>query len=272
MLNILLASSINVNKLLIVLAIVAVLAIVFAALIVLVSKLCFVKEDERIPAVSEQLAGANCGGCGYAGCADYAKALVEGKAELGACGATSNENKQVIADILGLPFVAGAKTFAVVKCAGGDNAKNKFEYIGNKSCTAQIAYMGGAKICPEGCLGEGTCAVACAEGGIKVINGVAVIDKDLCVSCGACIKKCPKNLIELIPTSAVVYVACSTKCRGKDVMGACSVGCIGCGLCAKNCPQGAIEMVNNLPVIDYSKCNGCKTCVAKCPRKTIKEI
>lgn len=268
----LLLKDINWGSFGIVLAILTVLALVFTILILLVNKFCYVKEDERIPAVSEHLAGANCGGCGYAGCADYAKALVEGRADLGACGATSNEGKEQIAKILGLPFSAGEETFAVVKCAGGVNAKNKFEYFGNKGCDAQAVYMGGSKVCPEGCLGDGTCVSACTEGGIKVIDGVAVIDKSLCASCGACVRKCPKNLIEIIPKKAVVYVACSTKCRGKDVMGACSVGCIGCGLCAKNCPQGAIEMVNNLPVIDYEKCNGCKTCVAKCPRKTIKEL
>ena len=271
MLN-LLSNSVNFTTLGIVIAIVAVIAIVFAVLIVLVSKLCFVKEDERVSAVSERLAGANCGGCGYAGCADFAKALAEGKAELCSCGATSNENKAEIAKILDIPFTASAKTFAVVKCAGGINAKDKYDYVGNSGCAAQIAYMGGRKLCPEGCLGCGDCVAACADNGVKVTNGVATVDKSLCLSCGACVKSCPKHIIELIPTTAKVYVACSTKCRGKEVMGACSVGCIGCGLCAKNCPEGAITMVNNLPVIDYEKCSGCKTCVSKCPRKTIKEI
>lgn len=255
-----------------VILIVAVISIVFAFLIVLVSKLCFVKEDEKVKAVSERLAGANCGGCGYAGCADFAKALAEGKAELCSCGATSNEQKQEIAKILDIPFSATTKTFAVVKCAGGVNAKDKFEYVGNSGCIAEITYAGGRKICPEGCLGGGNCVEACSDNGVKIADGVALVDKSLCVSCGACAKSCPKNLIEFIPVTAKVYVACSTKCRGKDVMSACQVGCIGCGLCARNCPEGAIEMVNNLPVINYEKCNGCKTCVLKCPRKTIKEI
>ena len=65
--NSLLLASINVKSLLIVIAIVAVLAIVFALLSSLVSKLCAVKEDEKVSAVSERLAGANCGGCGFAG-------------------------------------------------------------------------------------------------------------------------------------------------------------------------------------------------------------
>lgn len=270
--NNILLSNINVAKLFTVIGIVAVIAIILAALIVLVSKLCFVKEDEKVKEVSERLAGANCGGCGYAGCADYAKALAEGKADLGACGATSNEAKEEIAKILGIPFSATEQTFAVVKCAGGINAKDKFDYVGNKGCDARISYMGGNKICPEGCLGDGTCVAVCSENGIKVINGVAVVNSIMCKSCGACVVKCPKNLIELIPKKAKVFVACSTKCRGKDVMTACSVGCIGCGLCAKNCPENAITMVDNLAVIDYSKCTGCKTCVAKCPRKIIREL
>lgn len=268
----LLLNSINTTTLLWVILIVAVLAVIFAVLIVTVSKLCFVKEDERISKVSEHLAGANCGGCGYAGCADYAKALVEGNAELCSCGATSNEAKAEIAKILDIPFSATAEQMAVVKCAGGFNAKDKFDYVGNDGCIAEFAFLGGRKVCPEGCLGGGSCALVCSDNGVSVVGGVAVIDKSLCVACGACVRKCPKNLIELIPKSAKVYVACSTKCKGKDVMNSCVNGCIGCGLCAKNCPENAISMVDNLAVIDYSKCTGCKTCVLKCPRKTIKEI
>ncbi|MBQ3220133.1 MAG: RnfABCDGE type electron transport complex subunit B [Clostridia bacterium] len=270
MLNLL--QPINSTTLLIVIAIVAVIAVVFAALIVLVSKLCFVKEDERAKAVSEHLAGANCGGCGYAGCADFAKALAEGKADINDCGATANESKEEIAKILDIPFTASAETFAVVKCAGGIHAVDKFKYVGNSGCTAEISFLGGSKVCSEGCLGGGTCAVACVENGIEIVNGVAVIDKSLCKSCGACIKQCPKSIISLIPKKSKVYVACSTSCKGKDVMNACKVGCIGCGLCAKNCPENAITMENNLAVIDYSKCTGCLTCVSKCPRKCIKEL
>lgn len=268
----LLLREVNVGSILTVVVIVAVLAIVFATLIVIVSKLCAVKEDERISAVAENLAGANCGGCGYAGCADFAKALVEGKAQINSCGACPNENKQKIAEILGIPFTAQAEMVAVVQCAGGNNCKDKFNYVGNSGCEAQITFIGGRKVCPQGCLGDGSCADACQFNGIKITDGYAVTDKNLCSACGACIRTCPKNLITLIPKSAKVYVACSTTCRGKEVMNACSVGCIGCGLCAKNCPNGAITMQNNLPVIDYDKCSGCQVCVQKCPRKCIKEF
>jgi Na+-translocating ferredoxin:NAD+ oxidoreductase RNF subunit RnfB len=270
--NYLLLREINVTSILIVIAIVAVLAIVFASLIVLVSKLCAVKEDQRVSEISENLAGANCGGCGYAGCADFAKALVEGKASINDCGATPCEAKEIIAKILDVPFTAAPKTFAVVKCAGGTNCKDKFDYVGIKDCTVQASIIEGRKLCSSACLGGGSCVAACTNGGVSLVDGAAVVDKRLCTSCGACVKKCPKNLIELIPTDAKVYVACSSNCKGKEVVNTCMVGCIGCGLCAKNCPNGAISMVDNLAVIDYEKCNGCLTCVAKCPRKCIKEI
>lgn len=268
----LLSNSINWGKVGIVLAIVAVLALVFAILILVVSKFCAVEEDEKVSAIVENLAGANCGGCGYAGCEGFAKALAEGKAEITSCGPTSNENKAKIAEILGVPFAASEPVYAVVKCAGGNNAKDKYEYVGNEGCTAQAAYLGGKKVCAYGCMGAGTCETVCPYGAVKVKDGVSLVDKALCEACGLCVRHCPKRIIELIPKSAKVYVACSTLCKGKETMNACSVGCIGCGLCAKNCPENAITMVNNLPVIDYSKCSGCKTCVAKCPRHTIKEI
>ena len=268
----LLSQTLDLGSILTVVAIVAVLAVVFAVLIVLVSKICYVKEDERVSAVSEKLAGANCGGCGYAGCADYAKALVEGKATLNSCGATPCEEKEQIAKILDIPFTAVSTDYAIVKCAGGRDCLTKFDYVGNDDCNFINANFKGNKACSFACLGGGTCTKVCSEGGIKMKDGTPVADKAICSACGACMRACPKHLIELIPKKAKVYVACSSKCKGKDVMGVCKVGCIGCGLCAKNCPENAITMVDNLPVIDYSKCTGCKTCVTKCPRKTIKEI
>lgn len=268
----LLLNAINWATVGIVLAIVAVIAVVFAVLIIVVSKICFVKEDEKAVAITENLAGANCGGCGYAGCADFAKALAEGKAQICGCGPTSTEGKAKIAEILGTPFVETEPTFAVVKCAGGNKCKDKFDYIGNKDCASQIRLMNGKKCCPEGCLGDGSCASACPDGAVKVVDGVATIEKELCESCGLCVKACPKNLIEFIPRSAKVFVACSTKCRGKETMANCQVGCIGCGLCAKNCPNGAITMQDNLAVIDYAKCTGCGICADKCPKKCIHKL
>ncbi len=256
-----------------VMLILAVLALVFTTLILVISKYCAVQEDPKIAEVQEKLSGANCGGCGFAGCADFAKAVVEGRASANGCSATSNENKQAIAKILGVEVAESVPMFAVVKCAGNnENAVKKYDYVGNKGCDAKNAYMGGDKLCLNGCLGDGTCSLKCTNDAIKTIDGVAVIDKELCGGCGACVNACPKTIIELIPKTAVVYVACSSECKGKDVMSACKVGCIGCSLCAKNCPQGAIVMENNLPVIDYLKCTGCKTCVVKCPKKVIKEI
>ena len=102
--TILLLNSINFTSLVYVIIIVGVLALICGALIVAVSKFCAVKEDERENAVKERLAGANCGGCGYKGCSDYAKALVEGKAKLCDCAATSNEDKEQIAKILNIEF------------------------------------------------------------------------------------------------------------------------------------------------------------------------
>ena len=269
--DIILAKAVNWASVGIVLGIIAGLAIVFAILILIVTKICRVHEDEKVLKILEQLAGANCGGCGHTGCEDFAKCLACGKAELNDCKATSNEAKAVIAEIAGLPFTAEEATVAVVRCSGGDLAADKFDYIGNPGCTNQMVYQGGRKICATACLGGGTCGSVCPVDAISVReNGIAFVRREICLSCGACINACPKNCIDRIPASAKVYVACRTHCRGKETMSFCQTGCIGCGMCSRKCPAGAITMVDNLPVIDYSKCTGCMTCVEKCPRHCIK--
>ena len=269
--DILIAKAVNWTSVGIVLGIVAGLAVVFAVLILIVTKVCHVHEDEKVLKILEHLAGANCGGCGRTGCEDFAKCLACGQAQLNDCKATSNDDKAAIAAIANLPFTAEEATVAVVRCSGGNLASDKFDYIGNPGCTNQMVYQGGRKICQTACLGGGTCQAACPVDAISVReNGIAFVKREICLSCGACINVCPKNCIDRIPASAKVYVACRTHCKGKETMSFCKMGCIGCGMCARKCPAGAITMVDNLPVIDYAKCTGCMTCVEKCPRHCIK--
>lgn len=265
-------SQVDPVKILIAIGIMLVIAVVFGFLIMVVSKKFAVQTDEREDAVLGCLAGANCGGCGKAGCSAFAHSLVENKSNIDDCSVTNKENKEKIAKVLGIEYSGAGSYKYVVACSGGDNATDRNTYVGEADCVRQTMAVGGRKACSSGCLGDGTCTVACKYGAIKIEGGLSYIDRALCMSCGACAKACPKSVIAKIDSSAKVYVACSTNCRGKEVMDACKSGCIGCGLCARGCPQGAVTMVNNLPVFDYTKCVACFSCVEKCLRKVIHKI
>ena len=263
------AGKLDIISVLIAVGIMLVIAIVFGFLIMVVSKKFAVDVDEREEKVLGCLAGANCGGCGRAGCAALAHSLVEGKNEIDDCPVTDKAGKLKIAEILGVDYAGGGEFIYIVNCGGGINAKDRNDYLGENTCVRQSMVGTGKKLCPSGCLGDGSCVSVCDNDAIHIVDGVAKIDAEKCIKCGKCAKTCPKLLISKIPAEAYVYVKCSTKCRGKEVMDACTKGCIGCGICAKNCPQGAIKMVENLPVIDYEKCVKCGHCVDKCPRNVI---
>ena len=126
---------------------------------------------------------------------------------------------------------------------------------------------GGSKTCHYGCIGDGTCEKVCSFDAIHVINGVAVVDKEKCRACGACVEHCPRHLIELVPYESRYLVRCASKDKGKLVMQACEAGCIGCKKCQRECPSGAVTVENNIAHIDTSKCTNCGTCASLCPRK-----
>lgn len=246
------------------------LAFVFGLLLAILGKKFAVKEDERVGQIKSKLSGANCGGCGFAGCDAFAKALVEGTADINDCSATSAAAKAEIGQILGVS-VSADDTMIVVACRGGNNAADKYDYMGYGDCRSMELLGGGRKQCGWGCLGMGSRTDSCPEHAIDVRDGgFAIVEKTKCIACGKCINACPKGIIKRIPSKAKVYIACSNCLRGgKDVRAICTVGCLGCGLCAKVCPHQAITMTANLPVIDYDKCTGCGLCSEKCPAKCI---
>lgn len=247
------------------------IALVFGIVLVICSNVFAVKKDERVGQVEKLLANSNCGGCGRAGCAQFAEALVKGEAKLSDCKATPSANKEKIAELLGGGDI-GEETVAVVHCNGGNACYNKYDYQGYGNCASCELIAGGVKACPVGCIGKKTCADVCPHYAIDLGDGgYSVVDKEKCISCGVCIDNCPKHIIGRIPKSAKVFIACSNHGKGKEVMELCKNGCIACGICAKNCPEGAITMKDGIPEIDYKKCTGCLTCVHKCPRHCIKE-
>ncbi len=246
------------------------LAIFFGLVLAFASKKFAVEVDPRVTDIRNVLPGANCGGCGYAGCDALADAIVKGDAAITACPVGGSELAAKIAALMGVEADSMEKHVARVICCGDkNNAKEKYEYFGIEDCKAAEMLAGGSKSCRFGCTGLGTCVKACPFDAIHVVNGVAVVDEEKCTACKKCIAVCPKNIIELVPVSKEVRVLCKNTEKGKAVMESCKVGCIACQKCVKACKFDAIVFENNLAKIDYSKCVNCMMCAEACPTKTI---
>ncbi|MCK9479359.1 MAG: RnfABCDGE type electron transport complex subunit B [Firmicutes bacterium] len=234
------------------------------------SKYLEVEQDERIPIIIDLLPGANCGACGYAGCAAFAQALAEGKAPVNGCPVGGAKTSEKLAKVLGVKSDSGSEKVAVVLCRGVDGAaKKKFVYEGIESCEIAHNLSGGDKVCNFGCLGFGDCFNVCRFDAIKIENGVAVIDPEKCTACGLCINACPKGIIRFKPKDKIYSVRCLSQEKGAQMKNICSAGCIACRLCEKACEFDAIKVVDNIAVIDYSKCTDCGKCFEVCPKKII---
>ncbi|MEE4113702.1 MAG: (Fe-S)-binding protein, partial [Desulfobacteraceae bacterium] len=121
------------------------------------SKVFYVYEDPRIAEVEYFLSGANCGGCGYAGCSAAAVAVVNGQAPPSVCIVAGMESAVAVAGVMGVDPGSAEPLMSKNECTGGDRADNHFLYNGVNSCQALSALYGGQRICSIGCLGQGDC-------------------------------------------------------------------------------------------------------------------
>ncbi|MBM4018942.1 MAG: RnfABCDGE type electron transport complex subunit B [Planctomycetes bacterium] len=246
------------------------LAVFFAVVLAVADRFFQVKIDPRAARIEEILPRANCGSCGFGGCAAYAEALVRGEAAAGACTAGGPEAAKKIAAIMGLAVAAFVPKVAVIKCQGSrQNTRPRFRYVGEPDCRAAAATQYGQTACQYACLGLGTCVRACPFDAMITDEGTGLprVLEDRCTACGTCAAVCPKNIIEILPKERYVHVLCRSRDPGKVVRQLCKAGCIACKMCEKACPVegGAVHVRDNLAAVDTETCISCGKCVRACP-------
>lgn len=240
----------------------------------LVLKRFHLSTNPQLSSIQNILPNIHCGACGFSRCNYYAKAIIDGKANLSACIPGGPKTAHAIADILGVETDAMETMMAVVHCKGGKNeSQSKSIYHGIKDCYAAILVGNGSKVCMDGCIGLGSCVQSCPFDAIKVNeNEIAVIDPDACTGCGLCLKACPRNLISLIPKVHKIYLACANHDFGSRVTSYCKVGCTGCSICESVSKPDAIHLERHLPVMNYDKDDNFIPASYKCPSKCFTDL
>lgn len=249
------------------------IGLVAATALGIAAKKFAVEVDPRELEILEALPGANCGACGYPGCAGYAKGVAEGKCSPNLCTPGGAETVEAIAAILGIEAVVMEPQVAVVACQGDNlKASNKYRYLGLQDCNAAQKIADGPKNCPSGCLGLGSCERACPFGAIEMTSqNLAVINRDKCTGCERCVAVCPRQVIKMVPLKATVHVLCNSNDKGALVRRYCEVGCIGCHICKKTVPE-AYAVDTYLAKVDYEHDSEATLAIDKCPTHCIRDF
>ena len=111
------------------------LGLVLAIVLFVVANKFKVEEDPRIDIIESVMPGANCGGCGFAGCRAFAEACVKsGNLDGKFCPVGGNAVMSKVASNLGVVLQEKAPMVAVVRCHGTcDNRPTTNIYNGSPS-------------------------------------------------------------------------------------------------------------------------------------------
>jgi len=258
---------------------VSAIGIIAAIILYIAAKKFHVIEDPRIDDIEDALPSANCGGCGYPGCRNFAEACVkaENLDDL-FCPVGGNDIMKDVAGILGKEAVEKAPQVAVIRCSDSFEYRPRTNnYDGAANCTVASNLYSGDTGCQYGCLSLGECVDACTFDAMYMDEktGLPVVIQDKCTACGDCVRACPKDIIELRNQGKKdrrIFVSCINEDKGGVAKKNCSVACTGCTKCEKECKFDAITIENFLAYIDYTKCTLCRKCVSVCPTDAIHEI
>ena len=254
----------------------AIFALVLA--FILGTALGFFKEFFAVPqdpyeqAIRSALPGANCGACGFPGCESYAREIASGKAGITACPVGGSGVIEKLAGITGQAAKQEQPVVPVLVCQGSFlHTPRKGKYTGMETCRGAKLAAGSTKLCTWGCLGYGDCTRVCKFGAIRmnVKKGLPRVDYKKCTSCRMCISECPQGILAGIPFNqkGAIPLCSNVSPDKKRAAKSCRIACIKCELCVRSCPKQCIVMKNNIPVVDWSKCDSCRVCVEKCPTK-----
>lgn len=250
------------------------LGFVFAGALAVADKKLRVEENPLIAQVNEILPAANCGGCGYAGCYDFAVNIVGGAAPVTGCPVGGQDTAIDVAMLMGIDASTSVKMIPRILCCGDneDAVKKMTAYYGPLSCSAIAQISGGDKLCLYGCVGGSDCVAACPfDAMIMSSNGLPEVIEELCTGCGICVKACPRYIIEMHPIDRDAFVFCKNHDDPKTSKSVCKVSCIGCGICSRK-SDGGVVMDNFLAVIDYDKFDESKIPFDKCSTKVMRKI
>ncbi|KIX12741.1 FAD-dependent oxidoreductase [Dethiosulfatarculus sandiegensis] len=190
------------------------------------AKVFYVEEDPLVVAIEEELPGANCGGCGYAGCSSAAEAIAKGEMSPGGCVGGGPEVGVAVAAILGVELKETEPQIAQVGCRYPVQRSDlKYRYQGVTNCRAAVQLAGGPKECPVGCIGLGSCAAACPFDALEIgPDNLPVVDPYKCTGCGTCVRTCPMGIMRL--------TSVSTRILNEQTTDDCTAPC------QRRCPAG----------------------------------
>ncbi|MDT8448446.1 MAG: (Fe-S)-binding protein [bacterium] len=232
-----------------------------------------VPEDPRIHQLEELLPGTNCGACGQPSCRAFAQGLGLGQLQPADCNVSTEAEREVVAQFLGVEVGQRERLVARLACNGGTGvAQRAFDYQGPASCRAAAEVAGGPLVCAWGCMGYGDCQAACSFKAIEMTErGLPQVDFSRCTACGDCVQVCPKDLFRLVPVRQALWIYCRNHQEGEAALAGCDVACTACGLCVQDARPGLLTLIDHLVVMEPEAWDqGTAKAAGRCPTGAIR--